>query len=109
MGFSFNQCLDNLPSSIVNLTLDYSFNKPINNLPSFIISLTLGNIFNQCLDNLPSSINKITFKSCSGLNTEFNLEIKKIPPNLTLVDLSKIYDKSHLKKEFGKFNIEIIE
>jgi hypothetical protein len=37
------------------------------------------------------------------------LEIKKIPTHLTLVDISKISNKSDLKKLFEKFNVEIIE
>ena len=67
--------------------------------------------FNQSLDNLPSTINKITFVSYVYQNCEikFNLEIKKIPQNLKIIDLSKIPNKSHLKKEFEKFNVEIIE
>jgi hypothetical protein len=43
---------------------------------------------------------------CSG---SFNLEIKKIPPNLITVDLSQIPNNYHLKNEFEKFNVEIIE
>jgi hypothetical protein len=107
LSYKFNQSLDNLPSSIINLTLGDCFNQEINNLPSGIINLTLGNSFNQCLDNLPNNISKITFKSFSDV--EFNREIKKIPPNLKIVDISQIRNKSHLKKEFGKFNVEIIE
>jgi hypothetical protein len=57
---------------------------------------------------LPNNINKITFNK-SYEYIKFNQEIKKIPPNLTFVDISKIPNKSHLKKEFEKFNVEIIE
>jgi hypothetical protein len=109
LDWEFNQCLDNLPSSIINLTLGYHFNQRLDNLPSSIINLTLGDNFNQPLDNLPSSINKITFKSYGHHNIKFNQEIKKIPPNLTLIDISQIQNKLHLKKLFGKFNVEIIE
>jgi hypothetical protein len=111
LGFHFNQRLDNLPSGIINLTLGYCFNQNLDNLPHGIINLTLGETFNQCLDNLPSTINKITFESYGYKNckTKFNSEIKKIPTNLTLVDLSRIQNKSDLKKEFEKFNVEIIE
>jgi hypothetical protein len=69
----------------------------------------LGVYFNQSLDNLPSSINKITFKSFWNENTEFNQEIKKIPRNLKIVDISEISNKSDLKKQFEKFDVEIIE
>jgi hypothetical protein len=67
--------------------------------------------FNQSLDNLPSTINKITFVSYVYQNCEikFNLEIKKIPTNLKIVNIHHMPNKSHLKKEFGKFNVEIIE
>jgi hypothetical protein len=108
-GCIFNQPLDNLPSSLINLTLGLSFNRCLDNLPHGIQNLTLGDDFNRCLDNLPSSINKITFKSYDLHNIKFNQEIKKIPPNLTLIDISQIQNKLHLKKEFGKFNVEIIE
>ena len=108
LGQCFNQPLDNLPYGIQNLTLDYYFNQNLNNLPSKIQNLTLGLSFNQSLDNLPSSLNKITFKSYLQY-TEFNWKVKKIPSNLKIVDISKIPNKSHLKNEFGKFNIEIIE
>jgi hypothetical protein len=109
LGCIFNQPLDNLPSSLINLTLGLSFNQCLDNLPHGIQNLTLGDDFNQCLDNLPSSINKITFKSYEDYNIRFNLEIKKIPSNLILIDISRIQNKLHLKKEFGKFNVEIIE
>jgi hypothetical protein len=109
LGYNFNQPLDNLPSSLINLTLGYDFNQPLDNLPSSVINLTLSSQFNQPLDNLPYSINKITFKSSWKEDIKFNLEIKKIPPNLITVDLSQIPNKSHLKKEFEKFNVEIIE
>ena len=109
LGCSFNQRLDNLPPRIQNLTLGYRFNQCLDNLPSSIINLTLDETFNQPLDNLPYTINKITFKSYGHHNIKFNQEIKKIPQNLTLIDISRIQNKSHLKKEFGKFNVEIIE
>jgi hypothetical protein len=109
LGFYFNQEIDNLPHKIRNLTLGTCFNQCLDNLPSSIINLTLGYCFNQCLDNLPHSINKITFEPNSGYYIDFNQEIKKIPRNLTLIDLSRIPNKSHLKKEFEKFNVEIIE
>jgi hypothetical protein len=128
LGSKFNQPLDNLPSSIINLTLgdwfDQSldnlphgirdlnlglrFNRPLDNLPNSIRNLTLCDYFNQSLDNLPSSLNKIIFKTVILTSLKFNQEIKKIPQNLTLVVLSQIQDDSHLKKEFGKFNVEII-
>ena len=85
------------------------FNHPLDNLPSEIGDLTLSYHFNQCLDNLPNNITKITFKSYEDYNIRFNQEIKKIPPNLKIIDISRIENKSHLKKEFKKFNIEIIE
>jgi hypothetical protein len=109
LGPFFNQPLDNLPSSIINLTLGPLFNQPLDNLPYSINNLTLGDEFNQPLDNLPYSINKITFKSLWKENIKFNLEIKKIPPNLKTVELLGIPNKSDLKKEFEKFNVEIIE
>jgi hypothetical protein len=107
LSYKFNQSLDNLPSSIINLTLGNNFNQEINNLPSGIINLTLGGEFNQPLNNLPNNISKITFDSPD--NIKFNQEIKKIPLNLTLIDISQIPNKSYLKKEFGKFNVKIIE
>jgi hypothetical protein len=129
LGYWFNQNLDNLPSSIINLTLGHYFNQELNNLPNSIINLTLGENFNQCLDNLPhsikdltlgtnfnqeienlpSSLNKITFLNAYGEYIKFNHKIKKIPQNLKIVDLSRIRNKSDLKKLFEKFNVEIIE
>jgi hypothetical protein len=109
LRFHFNQPLDSLPHGIQNLTLGYYFNQRLDNLPSSIINLTLDETFNQPLDNLPYTINKITFKSYGHHNIKFNQEIKKIPQNLTLIDISQIQNKLHLKKLFGKFNVEIIE
>jgi hypothetical protein len=109
LGYSFNQLIDNLPSGIINLTLGYYFNQRLDNLPSSIQNLTLGNSFNQSLDNLPHSINKITFRTLWDDFITFNQEIKKIPPNLKTIDISQIPNKYHLKKEFKKFNVEIIE
>ena len=50
----FNQPINNLPNSIIYLTLGHCFNQPINNLPNSIIYLTLGYYFNQPLNNLPN-------------------------------------------------------
>jgi hypothetical protein len=107
LGFYFNQNIDNLPHGIRDLTLGSNFNQRLDNLPSSIINLTFGQNFNQSIENLPHSINKIIFKSYYDI--EFNQEIKKIPLNLTLVDISEIPNRTHLKKLFEKFNIEIIE
>ena len=105
----FNRRLNNLPPTIRDLTFGYWFSKRSDNLPNSIINLTLGDGFNQCLDNLPSSINKITFRILWNDFTEFRKEIKKIPKNLTIVDISKAPNNSDLKKQFEKFNVEIIE
>jgi hypothetical protein len=111
LGYSFNQSIDNLPLTIQNLTLGHSFNQSIDNLPNGIQNLTLSCNFNQEIDNLPSSINKITFHAYkyNKYNMKFNQEIKKIPQNLKIVDISEIPNKSDLKKLFEKFDVKIIE
>jgi hypothetical protein len=100
LGYYFNQEINNLPSSIINLTLGNSFNQEINNLPSSIINLTLGNSFNQEINNLPDSICKIAFRTECNYYPKFNQEIKKIPKNLKIVDLSRMPKGSFVKKNW---------
>ena len=72
----FNQSVDNLPNSIINLTFGSNFNQPVDNLPNSIINLTFGWKFNQPVDNLPNSVINLTFGS------DFNQTMKKLPQNL---------------------------
>ena len=60
LGFSkFNQPVDNLPNSIVNLTFGEHFNQSVDNLPNSIVNLTFGKNFDKKIDNIPIGLQKI--------------------------------------------------
>ncbi len=80
---TFNKPIDNLPSSLTNLTFGFSFNKPVNNLPNSIQNLIFGEKFNLSVDLLPNSIINLTF------GTYFNQFITKIPFELKTIKISK--------------------
>ena len=99
LGFSkFNQPVDNLPNSIVNLTFGEHFNQPVDNLPNSIVNLTFGEHFNQSVDNLPNSIVNLTF----GKN--FDKKIDNIPIGLQKIKCCKDYI---YKKHYKNIQIEI--
>ena len=51
--------IDNLPSSLTNLTLGLYFNQMIDNLPSSLTHLTLGSYFYHIIKKIPKNIKKI--------------------------------------------------
>lgn len=78
LGYSFNQPLDHLPSSLKSLLiLSTEFNKPIDHLPSSLTELCVGNAFNQNVDHLPSSLCKLVF------GPHFNQPVNLLPFSLT--------------------------
>jgi hypothetical protein len=83
IGSSFNQPVDNLPPTLLNLTLGIKFNQPVDNLPPTLLNLTLGDDFDKPVDNLPPTLLNLT------LGDDFNQLVDDLPPtllNLTLGD-----------------------
>ena len=101
-GSKFNQEIDNLPSSIINLTLDYKFNQPIDNLPSSIQNLTLGYCFNQEINDLPSSLINLT------LGSNFNQKIDNLPSSLINLTLGEKFNRkiNNLPQSICKIKFE---
>lgn len=62
--------LDKLPPSLLSFELMFDGNDPLDNLPKTLVSLTLSNCnsFNQPLCNLPSSLKELTISRCSNFN-----------------------------------------
>ena len=84
----FNQPIDNLPQSIINLTLGCNFNQPVNNLPLKILNLTFGYEFNQSVDNLPFGILNLTF------GYKFNCTVDNLPQTLLNLTFDFIFNQS---------------
>jgi len=111
--------IDKIPSSIINLAIDFPsyddinidglhnglktlhitseagghFNNPIDNLPITLETLYIAsNNFNQSLDFLPYSLTSLVISSSS-----FNHPISNLPPNLLELTLITYYNKSDLK------------
>lgn len=92
-GYSFNQPIDSLIefSNLRELKFDDYFNQPINVLAKleFLEILFFGNYFNQSIDNLSKlqNLHKIY------LGHYFDQLINEIPPNLTTLKFTILYDK----------------
>ena len=70
----FNQPVNNLPNSIINLTFGCGFNQSVDNLPNSIINLTFGNYFNQTINKLPINLKIIKFNK----DNDNEYDLKKI-------------------------------
>ncbi len=59
----FNQELNNLPSSLIELSFSYEciFQKPLNDLLTSLKKITLSGYYNGSIDNLPDNIEIIIF------------------------------------------------
>lgn len=75
---SFNQSLDNfhLLEKLECLKLGYGFNRPINNLPKSLVTLTISGIFNQPINDLPEELKYLE------IDAEFNQPINNIPSGI---------------------------
>ena len=110
---------DKIPSSIINLAIDFpdyneininalhiglkklyitseaggDFNNPIDNLPYTLENLYItSNKFNQSLDFIPHSLTSLVIRSSS-----FNHPISNLPPNLLDLTLISYYNKGDIK------------
>lgn len=71
---NFNNSVDNLPNTLTYIHFGYYFNQPINYLPNSLVNLTLDSIyFNNCIDYLPHSI--INLNICSNNLQSYDLKI----------------------------------
>lgn len=111
-GKKFNHQVNNLPSSLISLTLGIEFNQSINNLPEKISSLIFDSssfsYFNQPVENLPNSIKKIVFSYNFNqsvdylpdsveelvLSCSFNHSIDNLPNSLKILKLGNHFKKS---------------
>ena len=91
-GNNFNQPLENLPHSLVDITLGDSFNMPLPdnfNLLKNIHTVNFGNNFNQPLNILPENIRTIILGDSFNQNVDF-MNLNK----LTYVEFGKNFFSS---------------
>lgn len=69
----FNQSIDNLPNSILKLKFGRNFNKTVDYLPNSILDLHFGLTFNQLVNYLPNKIINLHF------GQEFNQSVDNLP------------------------------
>ena len=106
-GYSFNQRVEMLPNTITYLVFDYSFNQPVNDLPNSLEYVSFGKKFNQSLDSLPNSIFYINIGSAEidyydGAYhfTEFNQKTYNLPSNLENILIYLKNKKYPIKNDF---------
>jgi hypothetical protein len=122
----FNQTLNCLPHGLKKLIINAKFNHPLNNLPAELEYLEIRGNFNHPLDNLPLELKELRIKDAYdyedyhirmciireyGLLSQFNLQIKELPPNLKVIELShKLFNKDNIEQygnalDIRKYNI----
>ncbi len=84
-GNNFNQTIDFLPDSVINLVLGHEFNNTIDNLPCSVSYLELGSKFNKSLCVIPIKLSKlILHKNFYDKNINIINEIIKSNENLEI-------------------------
>jgi len=88
---TFNQELDRLPESLIELDLQYTylFNQPMNHLPQQLQVLKIGHAFNQPLDNLPHSLNYLKLHRYS----HYDRPLDHLPSSLQTLILPGRYNQ----------------
>lgn len=77
-----NILVDNLPSHIKNLMLDFEFNEPIDNLPHMLETLYLSDKFNKPIPYLPIRLKHLS------IGVDFNQPLDNLPLYLETLDLN---------------------
>ena len=115
MGKKFNLPINNLPSTLISLTLGECFNQPVNNLPNSLKYLHFNEKFNQPIDtqetfltekvsgahhkfterkfigcNLPNSLIELTFT----WGSKFNQSIENLPNSIIHLKLGREFSQS---------------
>lgn len=85
-GNMFDNLIDNIPDHIEKIHLGVKFNQTINNLPNSLLYLTLINInYNKSLNYLPASIINLT------LNSSVLITLNNLPSSLKQMSLGIVY------------------
>ena len=87
-GDKFNQKVDILPKSILQLKFGHNFNQSVDMLPPLIYSLAFGHNFNQSVDMLPQLIDELIF----GYN--FNQSVNMLPASITSLIFGYSFNQS---------------
>ena len=92
-----NTSLDNLPTRLKKLTVNFNENVSIyvDKLPNSLTSLYLSFYFNESIDNLPQSLKIL------DLGYSFNKPIDKLPQSLKILDLGYSFNKPIDKLPYG--------
>ncbi len=85
----FNQNVDNLPQSLLNLIFGCCFNQSVDNLPQSLLNLSFGPNFNQLINDLPNSLITLNF-IC---NLQFNKELNCLPNTIQEIKLPSNYNQ----------------
>jgi hypothetical protein len=96
----FNQKVDNLPQSLIELIFCFHFNQKVDNLPKNITHLTFGVFFNTKIDNLPKNLTYLKFSGPfnNKINIPKNLKILHIPCHINLINnIPKHIEKIHIE------------
>lgn len=87
---SFNQSLDSLPPSLINLSSGSTFNHPIDSLPPSLthLSFHVGSKFDQKVNSLPSFLTSLIF------GTTFNQNVDSLPSSITFLSFGSSFNQS---------------
>jgi len=77
-GYSFNQSVDKLPSSLTHLTLGESFNNSIDNIPNTITILNLCNNYQLHITKLPANLKYLSINTTKYLEYNYDSEDEDI-------------------------------
>jgi hypothetical protein len=87
-GTLFNKSVDKLPINLQFLELGNEFVQPVDNLPVNLQSLKFGHDFNQPVDNLPVNLQSLKF------GYRFNQPVDKLPVNLKILKFGRKFNQS---------------
>jgi len=98
----FNKELENLPSSLLYLSIQNNYTIPITNLVDSILCLSLGDYYYGCINNFPPRLQKII------LSENFFYDFKTLPESLEIIEAYRNYKYIDiLIYKFPKIKIEI--
>lgn len=86
---TFNQPVDNLPSTLTHLVFGEEFCQPVQRLPSSITHIEFGSRFNMTIDHLPRGLKFLYFYWGN-----FNQPVNNLPLSLQFLALQGKFDQT---------------
>ena len=97
----FNKELENLPSTLIYLSIQNNYIFPINKLNDSILCLSLGDYYNGTINNFPLNLHKLI------LSENFNYDFMYLPPSIEIIETTQNY--KHINSLIYRFpNIKVI-